>query len=62
MYSYLGNHIMLKMGSDFQYAAAHHWYKNLDKLIKLVNEKDDRFHLFYSDPLKYTVARSHEVA
>ena len=34
-----GQHIMLKMGSDFHYTAAHHWYKNLDKLITMVNER-----------------------
>ena len=27
------------MGSDFQYSDARMWYKNLDKLIKYVNEK-----------------------
>jgi lysosomal alpha-mannosidase len=55
-----GNHIMLKMGSDFHYAAANMWYKNLDKIIKHVNENDDRFHLFYSNPTKYTDARAEE--
>nr|KAG5707590.1 hypothetical protein BaRGS_001138 [Batillaria attramentaria] len=30
---------MVTMGSDFQYQAAHNWYKNLDKLIKYVNEQ-----------------------
>lgn len=36
--SYKTNHIVLTMGSDFQYENAHRWYKNLDKLIKYVNE------------------------
>ena len=33
------NHIMLTMGSDFQYQNAHQVFKNLDKLIKYTNEK-----------------------
>ena len=32
-------HIMMKMGSDFQWENANAWYKNLDKLIKYVNAK-----------------------
>ena len=36
--SYKTNHIILSMGSDFQYSNAHRWYKNLDKLIKYVNK------------------------
>nr|KAG5707591.1 hypothetical protein BaRGS_001139 [Batillaria attramentaria]KAG5714610.1 hypothetical protein BaRGS_000098 [Batillaria attramentaria] len=36
---YTTNHLMVTMGSDFQYQAAHNWYKNLDKLIKYVNEQ-----------------------
>ena len=36
--SYKTNHIMLTMGSDFQYENAHRWYKNLEKLIRYVNE------------------------
>jgi lysosomal alpha-mannosidase len=31
------NHIMMTMGSDFEYENANLWYKNLDKLIKYVN-------------------------
>ena len=56
-----GNHIMFKMGSDFHYASANHWYKNLDKIIKYVNEKDDRFNVFYSNPTLYTYAKSQEI-
>ena len=36
--SYKTNHIILTMGSDFQYENAHRSFKNLDKLIKYVNE------------------------
>ena len=35
---YATNHIMVTMGSDFHYSNANTWYKNLDKLIKYVNE------------------------
>ena len=31
------NHIMMTMGSDFQYQNAAHWYKNMDKLIQYTN-------------------------
>jgi len=31
---YRHNHVLLTMGSDFQYSNANMWYKNLDKLIK----------------------------
>jgi len=50
--SYKTNHIVLTMGSDFQYENAHRWYKNLDKLIKYVNE-DGRVNVFYSSPSRY---------
>ena len=36
--SYKTDHIIITMGDDFQYENAHRWYKNLDKLIKYVNE------------------------
>jgi len=35
---YTTNHIMLTMGGDFQYSNARINYKNIDKLIKYVNE------------------------
>ena len=35
---YKTNHILLTMGEDFQYENANTWYKNLDKLIRYVNE------------------------
>ncbi len=34
---YATNHIMMTMGSDFEYENANEWFKNLDKLIKYVN-------------------------
>ena len=35
---YRTSHIMLTMGSDFQYENANAWFKNLDKLIKYTNQ------------------------
>ena len=40
---YKTNNVMLTMGSDFMYENANLWYKNLDKLIKYVNEVSIRF-------------------
>ncbi len=34
---YATNHIIMTMGSDFQYENSNEWFKNLDKLIKYVN-------------------------
>ena len=36
--SYRTNHIMMTMGEDFMYENANLWFKNLDKLIKYVNQ------------------------
>ncbi len=38
------NHIMMTMGSDFEYENANEWFKNLDKLIKYVNAQVN-FHM-----------------
>ncbi|CAG0879219.1 unnamed protein product [Darwinula stevensoni] len=47
-------HVMATMGNDFNYQDAHVWYKNLDKLIKYVNEqRGDTVHLLYSTPSCY---------
>ena len=35
--NYSTNHIMMTMGSDFQFENARENFKNLDKLIKYVN-------------------------
>lgn len=51
-----GNDIMLTMGSDFHYAAAHVWFTNLDSLIQHVN-LDGRVHAFYSSPEDYVAAK-----
>ncbi|CAD6185194.1 unnamed protein product [Caenorhabditis auriculariae] len=50
-------HVMLLMGSDFQYTNANAWYSNLDKLIKYVNGNDTaKVNVFYSTPSCYVQA------
>ncbi|BDA45668.1 Lysosomal alpha-mannosidase [Coccomyxa sp. Obi] len=51
-----GNDIMLTMGTDFTYANAFIWYKNMDKLIHYAN-LDGRLNVFYSTPAAYTEAK-----
>ncbi|KAH8410112.1 hypothetical protein KR009_006061 [Drosophila setifemur] len=53
---YRSNHIMIPMGDDFQYEDAQVNFKNMDKLIKYVNERQaegSTFNLFYSTPACY---------
>ncbi|KAK1886575.1 Lysosomal alpha-mannosidase, partial [Dissostichus eleginoides] len=53
---YKTNHIIMTMGSDFQYENANLWYKNLDKLIRYVNaEQADggKVNVLYSTPSCY---------
>ncbi|XP_016979617.1 lysosomal alpha-mannosidase [Drosophila rhopaloa] len=48
---YRSNHIMVPMGDDFQYENAYMNYKNMDKLIKYVNERQasgSKYNVFYS--------------
>ncbi|KAK6022658.1 alpha mannosidase, middle domain protein [Ostertagia ostertagi] len=48
------SHVMLLMGSDFQYTDANTWYTNLDKLIQHVNGNATHgLHVFYSTPSCY---------
>lgn len=42
---------MVTMGSDFQYQAAHNWFKNLDKLIAYVNQKVKTNNMLHSKGL-----------
>ena len=66
------NHIMWMMGDDNAYADAHRWwdfswnfcnkyfhrYKNMDKLINVVNQNStNRIFMFYSSPDCYTSAK-----
>ncbi|XP_061130848.1 lysosomal alpha-mannosidase [Syngnathus typhle] len=53
---YKSNHIIMTMGSDFQYENANLWYKNLDKLIRYVNARQSdgsRVNVLYSTPSCY---------
>ncbi|XP_042526495.1 lysosomal alpha-mannosidase isoform X3 [Dipodomys spectabilis] len=53
---YRTKHTVMTMGSDFQYENANLWFKNLDKLIRLVNEQQvngSRVHVLYSTPACY---------
>ncbi|XP_040026054.2 lysosomal alpha-mannosidase [Gasterosteus aculeatus] len=53
---YKTNHIIMTMGSDFQYENANLWYKNLDKLIRYVNAQQargGRVNALYSTPSCY---------
>ncbi|XP_070572085.1 lysosomal alpha-mannosidase-like isoform X2 [Ptychodera flava] len=52
------NHIMMTMGGDFEYENANEWFKNLDKLIKYVNQKEEstKVHALYSTPACYLYA------
>ncbi|CAF1668432.1 unnamed protein product [Rotaria magnacalcarata] len=53
------NHIIMTMGSDFQYENANEWFKNMDKLIKYVNAEQvngSNVNVFYSTPSCYLYA------
>ncbi|XP_033709972.1 lysosomal alpha-mannosidase [Tursiops truncatus] len=54
---YRTNHTVMTMGSDFQYENANMWFKNLDKLIQLVNAQQQangsRVNVLYSTPACY---------
>ncbi|CAF1013919.1 unnamed protein product [Didymodactylos carnosus] len=53
------NHIIMTMGSDFQYENSNEWFKNLDKLIHYVNEQQvngSDVNVFYSTPSCYLYA------
>ncbi|XP_060037774.1 lysosomal alpha-mannosidase isoform X2 [Erinaceus europaeus] len=54
--SYRTNHTVMTMGSDFQYENANMWFKNLDKLIRLVNAQQasgSLVNVLYSTPACY---------
>ncbi|XP_056018882.1 lysosomal alpha-mannosidase-like isoform X2 [Ostrea edulis] len=54
--AYATEHIMMTMGSDFNYQNAHMWFKNMDKLINLVNAQQkngSKVNLLYSTPSCY---------
>ena len=41
------------MGMDFNYQAAHAWFLNLDKLVRLLPEAEPGLAVFYSTPACY---------
>lgn len=56
---YRSNHIVMTMGSDFQYENAVPWFKNMDKLINLVNAQQvngSKVNVIYSTPSCYLTA------
>ncbi|EDV31827.1 uncharacterized protein Dana_GF14353 [Drosophila ananassae] len=53
---FITNHIMIPMGGDFQYEDARMNYKNMDKLIRYINERQTNgsiYNIFYSTPSCY---------
>ncbi|KAF4523776.1 hypothetical protein B566_EDAN009008 [Ephemera danica] len=61
--SYASQNLIILMGEDFQYQSARMWFKNMDKLIKYVNERQvngSDINLFYSTPACYVKAVSAE--
>ncbi|CAC5389067.1 MAN2B1 [Mytilus coruscus] len=52
---YATNNIIMTMGSDFNYQNVHTWFKNMDKLIKYVNQRSMEVKLmfYYSTPSCY---------
>ena len=53
---YKTSNLILTLGSDFQYSNAHMWYKNLDKLIFYVNQRQQngsKVNIFYSTTACY---------
>lgn len=54
---YPTRNILIPMGEDFQYMAAHPFYKNMDKLIHWMAHST-KFKVFYSTPSCYAKALS----
>lgn len=56
-----GNHIMMTMGSDFNYESATEEYANLDKVIYYANQlSGDQINVFYSTPTDFADAKHSE--
>ncbi|KAM3925843.1 lysosomal alpha-mannosidase [Leptodactylus fuscus] len=56
---YRSTHIVMTMGSDFQYENAIPWFKNMDKLIQVVNAQQvngSKVNVIYSTPSCYLTA------
>ena len=60
---YKTNNLIMTMGDDFRYSSAHQYFKNLDKIIKYVNQKQlngSIVNLFYSTPACYLYSLNRE--
>ncbi|XP_066256477.1 lysosomal alpha-mannosidase-like [Euwallacea similis] len=56
---YVTDNILITMGEDFHYQDAEVWFKNLDKLIYYVNQRQEngsKYNLVYSTPSCYVKA------
>ncbi|XP_018323399.1 lysosomal alpha-mannosidase-like isoform X2 [Agrilus planipennis] len=54
--NYRTNNLLITMGNDFNYQDADVWFKNLDKLIKYANQRQNdssKYNLLYSTPSCY---------
>jgi lysosomal alpha-mannosidase len=47
------NHVLIPMGTDFQYQHAERWYSNMDKLIEEITATHKDIDIFYSTPNCY---------
>jgi len=60
------SHVLWFMGSDFTHAAAAHYFRNVDRLVRAVNGKEEkgggRYRAIYSTPGRYLAARAAEAA
>ncbi|KAK6633436.1 hypothetical protein RUM44_004039 [Polyplax serrata] len=53
---YRNDQILMTMGGDFNYQDAHYYFKNLEKLIRYVNQRQEegsQINVFYSTPSCY---------
>lgn len=53
---YRTKNVKVEMGMDFHYQSAISWYRNMDKLIKFVNQEDPGINVIYSTPSCYLKA------
>lgn len=62
--SYKTKNLIMTMGDDFQYSNAHMYFKNIDKMIKYVNERQhtnaSNVNIFYSTTACYLYALNKE--
>jgi lysosomal alpha-mannosidase len=47
------NHVLIPMGTDFQYQHAERWFSNMDKLIQEITATHKDIDIFYSTPNCY---------